>query len=183
LRIGGVQTLHPRSSARNSYRIRLEPNLALAVRKYGPFIAIGRPGERLATEGASRLYVADENWRDVVRAAIAEARTVIWQAGITENVLWELQSLVVRIQPQNILLIFPRQSDNFFPACCAAANAILPKPIDARGTPFTFVAFKADWEPVYISIGESQQGYIAELIPPLKPRFILIRNALKDHFR
>jgi hypothetical protein len=49
--------------------------------KIGPFVAIGRPGERLPQLGAIRLYVADPEWQEMVTRLMSEAALVVLRAG------------------------------------------------------------------------------------------------------
>jgi hypothetical protein len=53
-----------------------EEQLADAVRPFGDLMAIGRPDERLPLPGAARTYVANDTWKEVVRARLplAESR-------------------------------------------------------------------------------------------------------------
>src|SRR5205085_4609358 len=57
-----------------------EDDLKSIVKAVGPFIAIGRPGERLQTPGADRMYVGDE-WQEVVTGLMREARLIIVRIG------------------------------------------------------------------------------------------------------
>src|SRR5574339_970358 len=56
---------------------RTEDNLCHALRRLGPVVAIGRPGERLPEVGAARLYVSDRTWQDAVRFFLEKARAVV----------------------------------------------------------------------------------------------------------
>jgi hypothetical protein len=44
-----------------------EEQLADVLRLSGELVAIGRPGESLPTPGAARIYVSDEEWKNVVK--------------------------------------------------------------------------------------------------------------------
>lgn len=57
------------------------------------FIAIGRPGERMTTLGASRTYWTDETWRDAVTQTAARTQALIVMAGSTVGLDWEMQHL------------------------------------------------------------------------------------------
>ena len=43
-----------------------EEELAGILRCFGPFVAIGRPGEEVSEIGAARMYVEDDDWEVVV---------------------------------------------------------------------------------------------------------------------
>jgi hypothetical protein len=52
-----------------------ENDISKALIRLGPFIAVGRPGEWLApVGGASRLYLSDDNWKQVVEPSSAVPR-------------------------------------------------------------------------------------------------------------
>jgi hypothetical protein len=42
---------------------RLEEHLGWFFRERGPFVAIGKPGDRIITPGAARAYLGKEDWR------------------------------------------------------------------------------------------------------------------------
>jgi hypothetical protein len=86
----------------------VEQRLARAVRKYGPFIAIGRPGEDLPELGAARMYVSDNDWQEVVTDFLTRpGATVLFQVGETPGLRWELQAVSRHVPPARVLLIVP----------------------------------------------------------------------------
>jgi hypothetical protein len=89
------------------YELSLEEELARYFRRLGPFVAIGRPGERLPTVGAARLYVSDDEWQAEVEALIRAAQVIVWQAGPTEGTWWEFAKLFEMVDPRRILLVVP----------------------------------------------------------------------------
>lgn len=80
-----------------------EEQLAAYFQKLGPFVAIGKPGERLALGGASRFYVGDEEWRESVLRLIEESSIVVLQPGESEHVWWEVRETFARAKPEDIL--------------------------------------------------------------------------------
>jgi hypothetical protein len=56
----------------------------------GPVIAIGRPGEKVPEMGASRLYVGDNNWKDVVRDFMSRSQLIVMFGGTTPGFAWEV---------------------------------------------------------------------------------------------
>jgi hypothetical protein len=87
-----------------------EEELARWFGRFGPFVAIGKPGEELATLGASRLYVSHDTWQGTVTELIASSQMIVWQAGSTEGTWWELERLVQRASPLKLALIAPHSS-------------------------------------------------------------------------
>ncbi len=74
----------------------------------GPFVAIGKPGEALAHEGgAARLYVADEDWKQVVEFLVHRASAVVLQPEPTEGTLWETMLAAGALNHGRILFIVP----------------------------------------------------------------------------
>lgn len=66
-----------------------EERLIRAMRRYGPVVAIGHPGERLPPLGAARMYADDADWHRTVSDLAAKARLVVLRPAGTEAVLWE----------------------------------------------------------------------------------------------
>ncbi len=92
-----------RSKGKSAY----ERTLAVLLRKSGPFIAIGRPGEPLATLGAARIYVADHEWKEHVEAMVRSAGAVILQPELSAGTLWEVELVAATWDRKRLLLIVP----------------------------------------------------------------------------
>lgn len=84
---------------------RLEEQIARVIRRTGPLVAIGRPGETVATGGAIRAYLSDENWQDFVLARIREARCVLLQIEPTAGTWWEFHQCITRIPRHRLVLM------------------------------------------------------------------------------
>jgi hypothetical protein len=84
---------------------RLEEQIARVVRKTGPLIAIGKPGEAIATGGAIRAYLSDENWQDFILARIGESRCVLLQIEPTAGTWWEFRQCIARIPRERLVLM------------------------------------------------------------------------------
>jgi len=84
-----------------------EQHLARQLRRVGPLVAIGRPGDAVVRLGATRTYVADDAWRDEFLRLVGLSRLFVWIAGTTPGVLWELEQLVSRISPRRLILALP----------------------------------------------------------------------------
>lgn len=80
-----------------------ELQLANFFREFGPFIAIGRPGEQLATIGADRVYVGNDEWKKVVTDFLEQSRFVVLQAAGTEGFIWELHTVLETVAPEKLL--------------------------------------------------------------------------------
>ena len=63
-----------------------EQRLAEVFSKFGPVVAIGRPGEELPEMGAARIYVGDEHWQDLIIDLLAHPDAVaVLRRGETEG--------------------------------------------------------------------------------------------------
>jgi hypothetical protein len=93
-----------------------EEQLGAYFRKFGPFVAIGKPGERFATSGASRMYVSNETWQQTVMDLLAESQIVVLQPAKTEGIWWEVQKTAAAVEPQRLLIClvnFYRRQDDY----------------------------------------------------------------------
>lgn len=122
-----------------------EERLAEILDLVGPFVAVGRPGESLPTLGASRLYVPDASWQREVAQLMQRARCVVFRAGATPSLQWELQKAVRSLAPERILLWCP-DGRKVWAAFRKWAGGSLQHPLPARPT-HPFVAFDAAWRP------------------------------------
>ncbi len=80
-----------------------ELQLASFFREFGPFIAIGKPGEQLATIGADRVFVGNDEWQKVVTDFLDQSRYVVLQAAGTEGFVWELHTVLETVPPEKLL--------------------------------------------------------------------------------
>ena len=92
-------------------RKRLEEAIGAVLTRAGPFVAIGKPGEKLPQMGAHRLYVADSQWQELVKSYIARSQLIILIAGTTVWVQWELANTVAQGRVGQLLIVFPRIAD------------------------------------------------------------------------
>jgi hypothetical protein len=72
--------------------------------RFGMFVAIGKPGERFATTGASRMYVGNDEWQEVVRTLLRESQVVFLQPSRTEGVWWEVEQTLGSVGPSRVLM-------------------------------------------------------------------------------
>jgi len=87
--------------------IRLEEAIAGELSRFGPFVAIGEPGERLPDLGAARSYFSDGEWQAAVLDWIGRARTIVVIAGKTRSVRWELQQVIASGKLDHLVLLLP----------------------------------------------------------------------------
>ena len=65
-----------------------EQKISDVMSDIGPFIAVGRPGEKFASLGAYRMYVDDAKWQETVGDLIKRSRLILLYPGLTKNFLW-----------------------------------------------------------------------------------------------
>ena len=82
-----------------------EEHLAKVLSQFGPFVAIGRPGEALPEAGATRVYVGDANWQSTVEELLGNANMVIVRTGRTVGLDWEVERAVRILRPQQLVLL------------------------------------------------------------------------------
>ena len=82
-----------------------EQEMAFIVGQVGPLVAIGKPGERLPELGAARIYVPDDQWRDVVTTWMSEAALIVFRAGATEGLWWEVEQALARSTRRRIVIV------------------------------------------------------------------------------
>jgi len=131
-----------------------EELLASGFRRCGPFVAIGRPGERLATSGADRMYVLDAEWQKVVLDYLGTSQAVILQPANTDGVQWEIEQVFARVPRDVVLLSMLNFKDRpnlyeEFRAWIAREHGIhLAVDLPFQDTP-SFVYFEGDGSPRY----------------------------------
>ena len=82
-----------------------EQEMSFVMEQVGPVITIGRPGEPLPGLGAARLYVRDDEWREVVGQKMTDAALVVIRAGDTPNLWWEIKHAMSRCPRGRILMM------------------------------------------------------------------------------
>jgi hypothetical protein len=89
-----------------------EEVVANILKRVGPCIAIGRPGENLSSLGFSRRYLSNDEWQDVVLESMRKARLVIMRAGNTKGFWWEVKRAREYVEPQLLIFLIPFESQN-----------------------------------------------------------------------
>ena len=106
-----------------------EEVLAKILREVGPFVAIGRPEDKLPPLGAAREYLPKGPWKPAVRDLLDEARMVVLVSGETEGLAWEMQEVVKRVVPARVVALVtddPAAYDSFRSIATAAGGLSLP---------------------------------------------------------
>ena len=122
--------------------ISVEQELALILRRIGPVVAIGRPGEALPELGAARLYASDEEWRDVITGLMRRASLVVVRAGATPNLQWEIDQATTLLPLRKLVLVClgRRRELQRFEADLARRFGAEPVPDDTPESPLLRLA-------------------------------------------
>jgi hypothetical protein len=131
-----------------------EEQLAKVVFEIGPFIAIGRPGERLPTLGAVRLYADDPDWHDNVADLLSIAVLVILRVGATGSLLWEVRQVLQRTPPDRLVLLVPDNQTEYECFCDLVDEQfpeglpnypVTPSLLTNTGSVRGLIRFDTDW--------------------------------------
>jgi hypothetical protein len=87
--------------------IRFEEAMSAWLSDFGPFIAVGEPGESLPQVGAARAYLSKDEWQSAVQGWISQASFIVMIAGASEWVRWELRQIMSKGRMAELLLLLP----------------------------------------------------------------------------
>ena len=88
---------------RGRVNITLEQELHRQLRRNGPFVAIGEPGEWFAPEGAARVYLDDDSWKDTGVEMISKAQIVIVHVVPSGWTWWEFVQTMKLVESSRVL--------------------------------------------------------------------------------
>jgi len=74
---------------------------------YGPVIAVGRPGRSLASLGAAREHLPDDQWRERVAEFMHDSRAVVMTIGATDGLQWEIERVAAARDVAKTIFVFP----------------------------------------------------------------------------
>jgi hypothetical protein len=86
----------------------LETRLANHFLRYGPFVAIGSPRDRTPRPGAATAQLPNNEWQSVVRLWMGDAQTIVWIAGKTPWVMWELKQILQHGHQKKLIVMLPK---------------------------------------------------------------------------
>ncbi len=90
-----------------------EEQMVAVLRRIGPVVAIGAPGEQVPTLGAARDYVSDADWQDWVRAMMSRASLVLFRASETEAFWWEVKTASTDVAPERCAFLLPQDPEAY----------------------------------------------------------------------
>ena len=84
-----------------------EKKIARPLRRIGPFVSVGAPGDKLAPLGSARMYLSDDHWQTEVEDLIRRAAAIVLQPDTTEGTRWELGKVAQLVDSRRLLVIVP----------------------------------------------------------------------------
>ena len=128
-----------------------EQQMGNFLSRFGIFMAIGKPGEKIVTTGAARMYVGNDDWQQVVTNLMKESRFIVLQPSRTSGIWWEIEQVLKTVNPKKLLLCMVNYRDfqndyedfrlklkNFLP------NTEISKSI-GNNNKITFLHFDENW--------------------------------------
>ena len=87
--------------------------------------------------GATRIYVGDDHWQDLIKDLLSDRGALaVFQAGGTQGLRWELETVAAMLRPEQILMFLPfglhwsrRRRDARYAAFHAWAGPCFPAPL------------------------------------------------------
>ncbi len=136
-----------------------EQKVTAQLRKLGPVVAIGRPGEKLPALGAARFYVTDELWHEKVADVVKASQLVLWATGLTDGLRWEISHLIESLPPEKLVLwahphlmhLDAAEREAEWTKFLVALGQIFPKRLPETLGDARFFCFAADWTPIAIA--------------------------------
>jgi hypothetical protein len=136
---------------------------------FGPYIAIGRPGEAFESMdlGSAKYYVPDEEWTTKVGDLINSSAAIVIEAAESEGLSWEIQEVVSRVVPEKVLLILPRNHADYREFRISAAR-LFPHPMPEEIPSTRLIMFGPDWYPIPLEdytmiLEDAVQPFVARL--------------------
>jgi hypothetical protein len=136
-----------------------EGELAEHLRKLGPVIAIGKPGEELTEIGATRIYVPHDQWQAVVLQLLEWCRCAVIRTGShTQGLVWEMTTAREVLPPEKLVVELPLSaaeatdysgdsSSASYTAFCRTMRESMGVQMPSAVKGYRFVAFDTEWRP------------------------------------
>jgi hypothetical protein len=169
----------------------LEELLMAVFRKVGPFVAIGRPNEKLPPLGAARFQIPGEDWKQTATELMDRAGLIVLRPGETDGVLWEVRAIMERLKstgPRKLLITLVPELEagrkssrkgniaermRRYERFRELTKSLFPCPLPPIGEKALFIGFEADWSPVVLntkrswySFGSNPRAVLREALEP-----------------
>jgi hypothetical protein len=90
-----------------------EEQMVNVLRRIGPVVALGAPGERVPMLGAARDYVAEGHWRDWVLDKLQVAALTIIRVSDKDAFWWEVEMAARHVPPERTAFLLPSAPDGY----------------------------------------------------------------------
>ncbi len=90
---------------------RIEERDTEFLKSLGPVLALSRPGERLPPLGASRVRFNDTDWRTKVAKLMQKSQLIVFQAGLSDGLIWEMKQ-AFGLEPFKPILVCISREEN-----------------------------------------------------------------------
>jgi len=154
-----------------------EEQFAEVFNDIGPFIAIGKPGEKSPPFGASRLYITNDKWKQTVSILMKKAKLVVFRISSTSGYIWEVKKASTLLYPEKYIFLIPndidynqfaREIELLFPTRMPKKPQSWPS---AMGTIYGIVSFSSNWDAQLLyptKINAYRRRFFNPIVPVLK---------------
>ena len=99
----------------------------------GPFVAVGKPGDKLAPLGAARFYLAENEWQEKVDALLRSAAAIVLCPETAGGTRWEVAEVAQLVDRRRVLIVVPnpRRRPLGYARIQALLQQVLPVPLPA----------------------------------------------------
>jgi hypothetical protein len=155
---GGLVPMLIGDVARSSF----EDRLGHILSAIGPFIAIGNPEESGPPKGAARLYLSNEEWKERITELLSRAACVVVQAGSSQGLAWELETISKKCDPTKLVIGLPAGSSEKAVDCAEFERFreitahIFKQPLPDISKDSRFICFDDSWKPFLVYTGKKR---------------------------
>jgi len=132
-----------------------EEQISGYFRKIGPFITLSGSGYGPPEVGAARLMTKEENWRQTFEDLIHRCSLIVFRAGDSESLLWELNQLVARIDSRKVIIYLqigeeddPGVQQARYNKFRRVTASVFPRPLPEQRKKNLYLTFGQNWEPI-----------------------------------
>ena len=117
-------------------------------RQIGPYVAISRPGEtnKWSDVGAAKQTFSSDKWQEAATHLILDSAIIVFEAGNSTSLLWELEQIVRLAPPVKVLLVLPKSEQKYANFRDRTQN-IFPKALPNLKPSSRLVCFDQSWSP------------------------------------
>lgn len=168
-----------------------EEKLSKALSTLGPFVAIGKPKERVPELGAAKMYFDDDVWKDKVREFAKNASLIVLFLGVSEGILWEIKAIKNLVSPQQVIIGLPMVKRGTsldvktYNEVSESISKILSLPPHNTIKGARFIFFDNSWNPILLKPDKNLnvQDFIASLKTEVTEMQISAFKRINDAFK